>query len=574
MQESVIPTFEVKVVRPYTREDLPTSCYVIDEPDAWVSDALSREVRYWCSGQPVFIAAPTGSGKTSFLMSIWKHCCKVKPRRKVLLLVHRTAIATQQKLDLAKKTRSSWAEVTDPRALELIDAFEDVGIIVMTYQAFAARCHKMDLSQIEWVILDEAHWFYSDALFNPHLDMLLNKIPRLFKHAHRIYMTATPGAVLADICDAERENLEQCGLCTYPLCKARGRFLFYRFPPHFDRVNLSYFRRREEIADLIQSHPNDKFLIFTSMRETYDTSDAKAYCKILSDRGVTVSYLDRFSKGGDVWDTICAAEKFDTQVLVCTSVLDCGVNFHDPSLRHIVVETTDKTEFLQMIGRKRLSASESINVYIRVPSTASILSRLRDVSDSLGIIHEGFQVVDSQQYDHLIHRGWTDETPERRYMHLLNYLGDGKVFPKRTAYHCLRWQKATLEKLLEDTKALGDDSALPRLAHSWLEQPDLYDPSHWLDYNQTEQVRNDLYTFLESYLDLPMNKSSLSTFSQNVITLVNKLHKFPHDKSHARKHTALNRRFETLGLPYRVQQDKQAKQYVLRKEEVDSYAGK
>lgn len=61
---------------------------------------------------------------------------------------------------------------------------------------------------VAWVIFDEAHYFYSAACFNSHLDQLLWKLPDLFSRAHRLYLTATPGAVLPDICAAEQSNLK------------------------------------------------------------------------------------------------------------------------------------------------------------------------------------------------------------------------------------------------------------------------------------------------------------------------------------------------------------------------------
>lgn len=71
-----------------------------------------------------------------------------------------------------------------------------------------------------------------------------------------------------------------------------------------------------------------------------------------------------------------------------------------------------------------------------------------------------------------------------------------------------------------------------------------------------------------------MDKAAFSAFSENVISQINEIQKFPHDKDYLRKPDTVNRRFGALNLSYRIQHDKQAKQYVLRKEEVDSYAGK
>lgn len=202
---------------------------------------------------------------------------------------------------------------------------------------------------VAWVIFDEAHYFYSDACFNSHLDQLLWKLPDLFSRAHRLYLTATPGAVLPDICAAEQSNLKTCGQCRFCHRDRAGKLLMYQFPNHSGSVKLAYFRQIDEIADLMASRPGEEFLIFTFRRETGDISDTRSYKKALASRSITFEYLDRFSKGGAVWNEVCANSRFSSQALVCTSVLDCSVSLHDPKLRHIVVETTDKTEFLQML---------------------------------------------------------------------------------------------------------------------------------------------------------------------------------------------------------------------------------
>ena len=559
----------VRVVRPYEEERIPELCHVIQKPDVWVAEAMKDEVKSWCPTQPVMIAAPTGSGKTTFVADICKICRRRSPGKKVLLLENRVAIVTQQKKALAKSLGSAWKQVQDTHALELVDELGDVNLVVMTYQKFSAHYTNMNRKQFDWVILDEAHYFYSDAAFNPHLDMLLENIPKLFGHAHRLYLTATPGAVLNDICGAEKNNLGRCALCNSPLCVEPGKFLMYQFPNHFDRVRLFYFRRREEIADLAEAYPEDKILIFTATREEHDTADAKSYCKILESRGVKTAYLDRFAKESETWQTICASGDYGAQVLVCTSVLDCGVSFHSAKLRHIVVESTDKTEFLQMIGRRRLGAAETLNVYIKAPEKASVISKLRDVNASLSIVYEGFRTISSQQCDKLIRRGWTDESPERHYMHLFNYLGDGNVSPKVTAYHYLLWQKAMLERLLREMDTYGDDSALPRIAHGWLEQLDRYDSTRWLDYDKKAQANVRLRALLESYAGKTLEKETFPAFLEEALAHIGVLCKCQHDNKRDLKHTALNNRLKTLGFPYAVKKSKTGYRLEHKEEEED-----
>lgn len=547
----------VRYVRAYEREEVPGQCHVIQMPDGWVSDALKGEMGKWCPTQAVMIAAPTGSGKTTFVADICKHCRRYFPKKKVLLLENRVAIATQQKKELAKSLRSAWSQVQDIHALELVDELKDVDLTIITYQKFGAQYAAMDLKQFAFVVLDEAHYFLSDAVFNASLDNLLSKLPKLFSHAVRLYLTATPGAVLADICNAEMGNIRCCGCCNYPFnCAGKGKLLMYNFPNHFGRVQLFYFHGREEIASIAQAHPDEKMLVFTAARENHDTSDAKSYCKILEGKGVNVSYLDRFTKDSDIWREVCYSSDFEAQALVCTSVLDCGVSFHNTKLRHIVVETTDKTEFLQMIGRRRLEASETINVYLRVPKKAAVISRLKSVNSSLSVIYEGFQAANIHEYDRLISRGWVDESPEKPYMHLLNYIGNGKVFPKMTAYHFLRWQKATLERLLQNMDTDEGDSALPRMAHEWLEQPNSYDPTHWLDYDKKAQADAQLHALLESYAEKTIGQKEFSAFLKEAFLHIGVLCKSQHDNERELKHTALNNRLKTLGFPYEIRKTK------------------
>lgn len=65
-------------------------------------------------------------------------------------------------------------------------------------------------------------------------------------------------------------------------------------------------------------------------------------------------------------------QQFECKVLIATSVMDCGVSITDPELRHIVIDQPDKTEFLQMLGRRRVDSNETINLYIKYLSPKNI----------------------------------------------------------------------------------------------------------------------------------------------------------------------------------------------------------
>ena len=67
-------TLGVTINRQYLWDNLPESCYLIQEPNVNVVNVLNEEFKTWCYVQPVMIAAPTGSGKTSLVVQIAQYC--------------------------------------------------------------------------------------------------------------------------------------------------------------------------------------------------------------------------------------------------------------------------------------------------------------------------------------------------------------------------------------------------------------------------------------------------------------------------------------------------------------------
>lgn len=545
------PCLKVRVCVPYEEAFIPAGLLVIPAPDVSVPNGMGDVYKGFCTRQGVVLVGPTGSGKSTYAAQIIKYA--KANRQHVLLLCHRKLIVGQQKRSLAKKTGSKWKDVEDDLALELTSEFEDVHLTVLTYQSFAKRYRNMDLSKYGWLICDEVHYFATDALFSETADALLEQLPRLFKHARRIYMTATPDAVLEDLVRVEKHA--QCTCCHPGMScwqEGCGQMLMYQFPNRFQGLQLHYFQKTDEIVNLAKAHPGEKILIFVSARENPDDAECEGYISALRQAGIDVAYLDRERKGSKVWEELLGTS-FSAQVLVTTSVIDCGVNIIDSSLKHVVLETTSKDEAIQMLGRRRRDPGETLNVYIRAASRATLSQRLRKTEEALNLCKRAYAAKSREQQRKILLEGWGDQSAERLYAKLLVPLDSGGFHVKLTAYHALRWQQGTLNRLIRMNEEYGDHSALPRLVHAWLEDPDGYSEENWLGFDRVQEKRLELIRFLEENKNHELDRQEYDEFRGALQQLLSKLLLKEHDAKRLLGERALNDRLEELDLPYQIQ---------------------
>lgn len=127
-------------------------------------------------------------------------------------------------------------------------------------------------------------------------------------------------------------------------------------PASNSRYRLLFFKDLVDLIPHIKDQADEKWLVFTDRKPT-----GRQFCEALANRA---TYVDADSKGTDAWDELIREEKFSSQVLVTTSVLDCGINIHDPALKHIAVIADNRVSLTQMIGRKRLDPGEQVELWV------------------------------------------------------------------------------------------------------------------------------------------------------------------------------------------------------------------
>ena len=152
----------------YTYEDhIPDFYQTRRVTEQYVSDALKDEFENWNPRDPILIDAPTGSGKNTFIINELIPKAK-KMNKNILILSNRIALSVQQKALIMKSLDSPLIRQLTDEGIIATDTFENVKIL--TYHSLPSFLD--DANNKEWckkllyVIIDEAHFFIADSLFN------------------------------------------------------------------------------------------------------------------------------------------------------------------------------------------------------------------------------------------------------------------------------------------------------------------------------------------------------------------------------------------------------------------------
>lgn len=342
----------------------------------------------WEPEQPVFLSAQTGRGKNYFIENFLIPYLedlnyKYNTKFKILIFSNRLALKCQTSRHIRGQDRDN-AEDDGGK----IYSYRDVADVV-TYQGLLRR--KKDLERVQkkkrsgyiFVICDEAHFFTSDAMFNPYTQEILSSIVVLFKKAIRVYMTATPYECLKPICECEKYKP-----------------VFYHFQRDYSYLNIKTYSEIFELYDNILNSVgrSEKWLIFID-----DKVKCQRVKKELEERGeeIGISLQNNDSKAGkvyavsadskkdEVYNLIIQQEKLvqGIQVLITTSVLDNGVNL--TGIDHIVVSDMSKDKCLQMVGRARKNRSnDSKTLYLKRFDKKYVADRICDLKEQRKAYHD------------------------------------------------------------------------------------------------------------------------------------------------------------------------------------------
>ena len=257
--------------------------------EKYVSDALATEIHHWTGKLlpfPILINAPTGSGKSSFVLKDLANYAKSYGRW-ILVLSNRIALNMQQKVDLCQE---QGIPVFGSKSLANIQEFGNV--VLCTYQSvetFIGELWGRNQRYMgangtvppeclpQFVVLDEAHFFCSDAVFNPRTETILESIFNAFPASIRIYMSATPEYVKPVLAMREYANVEQRSALNmdlrnlYELHKLSGKIKIteYCFKADYNHIRVNFFYEWKSIEQKIldERENSDKWLVFVNSKE-------------------------------------------------------------------------------------------------------------------------------------------------------------------------------------------------------------------------------------------------------------------------------------------------------------------
>lgn len=228
----------------------------------------------------------------------------------------------------------------------------DKTLEIMTYQKIEHELldsnSSFSLDNYNYIVCDEFHYFLNDAEFNNYTDLSFNII--LNSRSTKILMSATGNIALDYIKRLTDKKIK-----------------LYDFGNNINISELNFYNKKDTLYYLAREiiNNNEKGILFIKSAE-------KAYELYRTYKNNAIFCCGRSSEyyryvDSDIIESLLKNEKFDTNLLITTTVLDCGITIKDKNLKHMVIDNIfDIDTIIQCLGRKRKIDEFDNNLFVYI----------------------------------------------------------------------------------------------------------------------------------------------------------------------------------------------------------------
>lgn len=550
---------------------LPIILSPLDYAQTYLKDTIS----FWQKYFPIILNLPTGSGKTTLILKeVIPYA--IEREKQVLIVSNRIVLDIAYKRQVAKMF-GLYEDYPD----ELLRKIDDYGLVkIITYQKLpkylsdSAFCESID-----YLVLDEVHYFTSDALFSKNTGWLLQKIPQVFSNSVRVYMSATMDEVLPYICQAElhKNAVSAWKLYGKAIIKYKGwlslyeNLFFRKDNPLIAKILKEYtgyypepliFKMKADYSHISLYFYSDdnvpKDIIQRSSHKSIWFVDNKKRGSLIANELSDTNYMDAdtIQKDASLMNDIINNESFEAKTLVTTSVFCNGCNICDAKVKDVFIEPLDKTDIQQMIGRRRkLSGDDSFTAYLRIPSIDMLESRIRNMQKILDIIK--MAKTDNDKYLNLLLNG---DYSVKNVSNIV-FVKDGKLHFNQIAIDMLLTRIVCYENLIDLLQTEGEDGYCKKIAKELFDKD--FTPDMIVSYRD---YRAETIEWLDSLLDKTLSKEELDNFGAELIDRIQTFNREAKERKDRNLGCqAINNRLKNNNLPYEVRHSNDS--YIIVKEQ-------
>lgn len=332
-------------------------CYA--KKKKYLAELIGGKYKEW-EGAKILISAPTGIGKTTFVIEILLFYFRIK-RGKILILCNRILLRIQYWNSLLKQFENYY-EI-------------EQCVTVMTYQQFEeAVKNRSSVDQLfkdfEAIICDECHFFYSDSDFNGYGTFaLLQAIACAGVTKTLIFMSAT----MDEVGPLIKQTLENC----MTILSRTGRnseitdknkeILFYDFSglADYERFHCICVPDMETVCGLLAESPKKSVIFIDDKEKGAELVEFLIKTQKVNRQQIAFLNADNIDHeiNKELIHNLTITHKLMPKILITTSVLDNGISIHDSEVGNVLIQTESKCSFLQMLGRIRAEEVDECSLY-------------------------------------------------------------------------------------------------------------------------------------------------------------------------------------------------------------------